>query len=203
MPRSPLRHLAFAVPAAVAVALTATGSVALAAPVPTSPSAVSTLVDAGVRLAPTEAPTPRTATMSVEGAGPYLLGTHLRVLSGAGLLDWIVRRPGAGNVVDAGATGAWAGDILLTFRDSKLVEIGTATSTVESPTGATVGMSFKDVAHRYGERGELIANKAGEQAFVVRHGDMVELFTGHPIRSGVGYFQVGRADFTEQAFLAR
>ncbi|MGW5579028.1 hypothetical protein [Micromonospora chokoriensis] len=38
------------------------------------------------------------------------------------------------------------------------------------------------------------------EAYLVRIGSRVELFTGHPIRPGVGYFQVGPASFVERNF---
>lgn len=145
---------------------------------------------------------PACARMSVDGAGPYRMGIDLRVLTEAGLVDGIVRRPGVANIVDAGATGTWSGRILLVFRDNRLVDIGTATSAVCSPAGATVGMSFKQVATIYGGRGEFLTNKDGSRGYVVRFGDRVELFSDHPIRSGVGAFSVGEADYTEQHFLA-
>ncbi|WP_285689578.1 hypothetical protein [Actinoplanes sp. NBRC 103695] len=52
----------------------------------------------------------------------------------------------------------------------------------------------------YGRRGHLIHNAAGEPAYVVHVGARVELFTGHPIREGAGYFQVGPANFILRNF---
>lgn len=62
-------------------------------------------------------------------------------------------------------------------------------------------MSFDELEAIYGRRGSLIRNDAGDaEAYLVRVGSRVELFTGHPIRPGVGYFQVGPASFLERNF---
>ncbi|MGN9813027.1 hypothetical protein ACTMSW_27200 [Micromonospora sp. BQ11] len=137
--------------------------------------------------------------LSVRGAGPFRIGARFDRLSAAGLIDWVA--PGCTGVVHAGVTGDWAGVILLAFRDGRLVEVGTATVPPRSPSGASVGMSFDQLEEIYGPRGSLIWNDAGdESAYLVRFGSRVELFTGHPIRSGVGYFQVGPASFVERTF---
>ncbi|MEH0985939.1 hypothetical protein [Micromonospora sp. CPCC 205556] len=140
--------------------------------------------------------------LSVRGAGAYRIGADLATLTAAGRISWTA--PGCSGVVHAGATGAWAGVILLAFRDGRLVEVGTATAPPRSPAGAMVGMSFEELAEIYGRRGALIRNDAGDaSAYLVRFGSRVELFTGHPIRPGVGYFQVGPADFVERNFRQR
>ncbi|MGC4848632.1 hypothetical protein ACLQ3F_15445 [Micromonospora sp. DT15] len=137
--------------------------------------------------------------LSVGGVGVYRIGASLAALTANGHVDWTA--PGCGSVVHAGATGSWAGVILLAFRDGRLVEVGTATAPPRSPAGATVGMSFDELEAIYGRRGSLIRNDAGDaEAYLVRVGSRVELFTGHPIRPGVGYFQVGPASFVERNF---
>lgn len=138
--------------------------------------------------------------MSVRGAGPFRIGARLARLSADGLIASPV--PGCGTgVVHTGVTGAWAGKILLTFRDGRLVTVGTATTPPRSPAGGSVGMTFAQLEEIYGPRGELIGNDAGtESAYLVRVGSRVELFTGHPIRPGVGYFQVGPASVVERGF---
>ncbi|MET8358306.1 hypothetical protein [Micromonospora sp. NPDC005171] len=137
--------------------------------------------------------------LSVRGAGVYRIGASLAALTTNGHIDWTA--PGCGGVVHAGATGSWAGVILLAFRNGRLVEVGTATAPPRSPAGATVGMSFDELEAIYGRRGSLIRNDAGDaEAYLVRIGSRVELFTGHPIRPGVGYFQVGPASFVERNF---
>ncbi|MFG3707557.1 hypothetical protein ACGF7U_22915 [Micromonospora sp. NPDC047670] len=141
----------------------------------------------------------QTQVISVRGAGPFRIGASLARLSAAGLIDWVA--PGCGGVVHAGVTGAWAGVILLAFRDGRLVEVGTATAPPHSPAGAAVGMTFAELEEIYGRRGALIRNDAGDaSAYLVRFGSRVELFTGHPIRPGVGYLQVGLASFVERTF---
>ncbi|SCF24900.1 hypothetical protein [Micromonospora chokoriensis] len=137
--------------------------------------------------------------LGVGGAGAYRIGASLAALTAAGHIDWTASS--CGGVVHAGATGSWAGVILLAFRDGRLVEVGTATAPPHSPAGASVGMSFAELEDIYGRRGSLIRNDAGDaEAYLVRVGSRVELFTGHPIRPGVGYFQVGPASFVERNF---
>ena len=70
-----------------------------------------------------------------------------------------------------------------------------ASAASRSPSGASVGMSWAELESIYGRRGHLIHNDAGDPAYVVRTGARVELFTGHPIRAGAGYFQTGPANF--------
>ncbi|MGX4655396.1 hypothetical protein ACWCHM_17030 [Micromonospora sp. SCSIO 07396] len=140
-----------------------------------------------------------TDLLDVRGAGPFRIGASLNRLTAAGLIDWTVVE--CDGVVQAGVTGEWAGVILVAFRNGRLVEVGTATAPPRSPAGASVGMSFAEVARIYGRRGAFIRNDAGDAtAYLVRFGSRVELFTGHPIRPGVGYFQVGRADHVERNF---
>ncbi|MGN9767138.1 hypothetical protein ACTMS2_18485 [Micromonospora sp. SD12] len=137
--------------------------------------------------------------ISVRGAGPFRIGADLARLSAAGLIDWVA--PGCAGTVHTGVTGAWAGKILLTFRDGRLVEVGTATAPPRTPAGAGVGMSFAALEEIYGPRGSMIRNDAGDaSAYLVRVGSRVELFTGHPIRPGVGYLQVGLAYVVERGF---
>lgn len=140
-----------------------------------------------------------TDVLSVRGAGPFRIGVTQRSLADAGLLTGIATQPGC-PIVRAGATGEWAGKILLAFRNGRLAEVGTATAPPRSPAGAQVGMSWADLESVYGRRGHLIHNAAGEPAYVVHVGARVELFTGHPIRAGAGYFQVGPANFILRNF---
>ncbi|MEU4528981.1 hypothetical protein AB0F49_12195 [Micromonospora ureilytica] len=137
--------------------------------------------------------------LSVRGAGVYRIGASLAALTRNGHVGWTA--PGCDGVVRTGVTGSWAGVLLLAFRDGRLVEVGTATAPPRSPAGASVGMSFDELEAIYGRRGSLIRNDAGDaEAYLVRVGSRVELFTGHPIRPGVGYFQVGPASFVERNF---
>jgi hypothetical protein len=141
-----------------------------------------------------------TSVLSVRGAGPYRIGARQDTLAAAGLIGWVATQPGC-NVVRAGATGDWAGVILLAFRNGRLAEVGTATTPPRSPAGASVGMSWAGLEEIYGSRGHLVHNADGAQAYVVRNGSRVELYTGHPIRAGVGYFQVGPANFVLRNFV--
>ncbi|MEV1145324.1 hypothetical protein [Micromonospora sp. NPDC049799] len=193
-----------------------TGVLALTAvlPVTVASPAVASVRGAAVTATPAEFPATRITApvtgraadqhahpevLSVRGAGPFRIGARLDRLSAAGLIGWVA--PGCTGVVHAGVTGDWAGVILLAFRNGRLVEVGTATVPPRSPAGASVGMSFDQLEEIYGPRGSLIWNDAGdESAYLVRFGSRVELFTGHPIRSGVGYFQVGPASFVERTF---
>ncbi|MBQ1073860.1 hypothetical protein KBX06_11920 [Micromonospora sp. C31] len=137
--------------------------------------------------------------ISVRGAGPFRIGAALARLTAAGLIDWVA--PDCDGTVHTGVTGAWAGKILLTFRDGRLVGVGTASAPPRTPAGAGVGMSFTALEEIYGPRGSMIRNDAGDaSAYLVRVGSRVELFTGHPFRPGVGYLQVGPASVVERGF---
>ncbi|WP_405093553.1 hypothetical protein OG767_12515 [Micromonospora sp. NBC_01392] len=149
--------------------------------------------------APAPGPASEVEVLSVGGAGPYRIGARLDRLVAAGLIDWTA--PGCPGVTYAGVTGAWAGKIMLGFRDGRLTSVGTATVPPRSPAGASVGMSFAALEDIYGTRGSLIRNDAGDaEAYLVRFGSRVELFTGHPIRPGVGYYEAGPASFVEAGF---
>lgn len=139
--------------------------------------------------------------MSVLGAGPYRIGADFFELQAAGHLTWTVLHCDA--VVEAGSAGAWLGKLILAFKNWKLVEVGTATAPPRSPMGGGVGESFDELERIYGPLGSMITNDDGTQsAYLVRFGSRVELYTGHPIRDGVGYFQVGPASFVEYRFRA-
>ncbi|MET8835203.1 hypothetical protein ABZV78_14985 [Micromonospora sp. NPDC004540] len=181
------------------------GLLALTAAVPMTVAAPASAGAPAARATADRAPLggPSAATqvevLSVRGTGPYRIGARLDRLAAAGLIDWTV--PGCAGVRHAGATGAWAGVILLAFRNGRLVSVGTATVPPRSPAGASVGMSFAELERVYGRRGALIRNDAGDaEAYLVRYGSRVELFTGHPIRPGAGYFEVGPASFVERNF---
>jgi hypothetical protein len=140
------------------------------------------------------------SVLSVRGAGPYRIGARLQELTASGLISWTDTLPDC-DVVYAGATGDWAGVIIVAFRNGRLVAVGTATAPPVSPSGASVGMAWDQFEEIYGSRGEFVYNDDGDRAYAVRIGAGVELYTGHPIRSGVGYFQAGRANFILGNFL--
>lgn len=177
--------------------LTGLLALTIVAPVSTPASAAAPVARATADHPPATAPAAE--VLSVRGAGPYRIGARLDRLSAAGLIDWTA--PGCAGVVAAGATGAWAGVIMLAFRNGRLVSVGTATVPPRSPAGASVGMSFAELERIYGRRGALIRNDAGDaEAYLVRFGSRVELYTGHPIRPGVGWYEAGLASHVERAF---
>ncbi|WNM39915.1 hypothetical protein RMN56_00740 [Micromonospora halotolerans] len=181
------------------------GLLALATVAPVTAAPASAGVPAGratadpAPAAPVGASAAEVEVLSVRGAGPYRIGVRLDRLAAAGLIDWTAA--GCAGVQYAGVTGAWAGKIMLAFRDGRLVSVGTATVPPRSPAGASVGMSFAELERIYGRRGALIRNDAGDaEAYLVRFGSRVELFTGHPIRPGVGFYEAGVASHVERAF---
>jgi hypothetical protein len=143
---------------------------------------------------------PAGSVLSVRGAGPYRIGARLQTLQEAGLIDWVAP-PQECDVVFTGVTGEWSGLLILGFRAGRLVEVGTATAPPLSPAGASVGTSWSQLEDIYGSRGRLIYDNDGQQAYVVRIGSRVELYTEHPIRGGVGYFQAGLANFVLRNFM--
>ncbi|WP_203786699.1 hypothetical protein [Paractinoplanes rishiriensis] len=177
----------FSFPRFVIVAALALGVLVPAA----APASAGTVTDASAE-----------QVLSVRGAGPYRIGARLQTLQEAGLIGWVAP-PQECDVVLTGVTGDWSGVLILGFRAGRLVEVGTATVPPRSPAGASVGMSWDQLEDIYGRRGRLIHNNNGNQAYVVRIGSRVELYTDHPIRDGVGYFQAGPADFVLRNFLGR
>lgn len=102
-----------------------------------SPTGGSTPATAGASLATaTLVGHSHPQVLSVHGARAYRIGVSLAALTAAGRLDWTA--PGCGGVVHAGATGSWAGVLMLAFRDGRLVAVGTATAPPRSPAGAMV-----------------------------------------------------------------
>ncbi|MEU8312405.1 hypothetical protein [Micromonospora sp. NPDC048887] len=179
---------------ALAAAVPVAAPAASAAPVRTA----ATGGDAGTPVRARSA-VPENAVLSVRGAGPFRIGARLDRLVAAGLIDWTA--PGCPGVVHAGVTGSWAGAILLAFRDGRLVSVGTATAPPRSPAGGSVGMSFAELERVYGPRGSMIPNDAGDaEAYLVRFGSRVELFSDHPIRPGAGYYEAGLASYVERGF---
>ncbi|HEU4426269.1 MAG TPA: hypothetical protein VFR67_27335 [Pilimelia sp.] len=137
--------------------------------------------------------------LSVQGAGPYRIGRPLATLTEAGLIDGVAPY-GCRDIVGAGATGRWAGKILLVFRRGVLISIGTASGSVRSPASVGPGTSFEQAERVYGKRGRPVRSAAGVTGYVVGVGPMVELFTGHPIRLGIGWYEVGPRGFSLRAF---
>jgi hypothetical protein len=182
-------------PRFIAVGVLALGLLVTAA----APASASSRAE-GSQRAGTVLDGPAGSVLSVRGAGPYRIGARLQALQEAGLIDWVAP-PQECDVVFTGVTGEWSGALILGFRAGRLVEIGTATAPPLSPAGASVGMGWSQLEDIYGSRGRLIYNNDGEQAYVVRIGARVELYTGHPIREGVGYFQAGPANFVLKNFL--
>ncbi|MDG4831539.1 hypothetical protein O7627_19765 [Solwaraspora sp. WMMD1047] len=192
-------------PRFVAVGVLALGLLVMAAlPGSASPRAAGPAYTelAGLTSAGTAMELPVGSVLSVRGAGPYRIGARLQALHEAGLIDWVTP-PQECDVVLTGVTGEWSGALILAFRAGRLVEVGTATVPPRSPAGASVGMSWSELESIYGDRGRLIRNPDGEQAYVVRIGSRVELYTGHPIRAGVGYFQAGLANFVLRNFMGQ
>ena len=192
-------------PRLVAVGVLALGLLATAA-APASASSraggPASVQRAGSTSAGTVLDVPAESVLSVHGAGPYRIGARLQALQEAGLIDWVAPTQPC-DVVFTGVTGDGAGVLILGFRAGRLVEVGTATIPPRSPAGASVGMSWSELEDIYGSRGRLIDNNEGEQAYVVRIGSRVELYTGHPIREGVGYYQAGPANFVLSNFLGQ
>jgi hypothetical protein len=137
--------------------------------------------------------------LSVHGAGPYRIDRRLATLTGAGLIDGVAPY-GCRDIVGAGATGRWAGKILLVFRRGILISIGTASGSVRSPAGVGPGTSFEQAEKIYGKRGRPVRSTAGVTGYIVGVGPMVELFTGHPIRPGIGWYEVGPRGFSLRGF---
>ncbi|BCJ49090.1 hypothetical protein Asp14428_05650 [Actinoplanes sp. NBRC 14428] len=129
--------------------------------------------------------------LRVTGAGPYRIGVALSRLTEAGLVDAVATDPDRPGTASAVSTGDWAGQLLLTFHRGALMVVETATGDVRTAAGARVGMSFDEVAARYGKAGRFVTLPGGGRGYLVRVGRLALLFGDHPIRPGVGSIQAG------------
>ncbi len=143
--------------------------------------------------------------LSTQGIGPYRLGMRGSELEYEGLLGSAtpVNSTDCPELYNVAATGTYAGTLLLVLRDNVLIEIGTAGGRpVRSPEGVRVGDALDSVPTTYGARASGRTGANGLPGFVVTEGDRVLLFTGHPIRSGIGWFAAGYADHTDATFVS-
>ncbi len=142
--------------------------------------------------------------MSADGVGPYKIGARVEELRKSGLLGELdpVDAKRCPELYYAAAGGKYEGTFLLVIRHQVLVQLGTGPDVrvrIPDGTAATAG-SWREVRRIYGKRGAMIKDSEGKQGFLARDGDRVMLFSGHPIRPGIGYITVGMADYVEHVF---
>ncbi len=142
--------------------------------------------------------------MSVDGVGPYKIGARVEQLRKAGLLGELTTldEKRCRELYRADASGTYSGTFQLVIRHQVLVEIGTAGGDLDLRTreGAGIGMSWPEIRKLYGQRGAMVKDSTGKRGFLVKDGDRVMLFSGHPVRPGIGYVAIGMADHTEHVF---
>jgi hypothetical protein len=166
---------------------------------------VSVAVGESPSAAPTTSAPADPWVLSTAGIGPYHLGAHITDLTSAGLLGTSTPIDPAEcpDLVSVAATGMYAGTLLLVVRHTVLVQIGTAGGgPVRSPEGVRVGDDLASATTLYGTLGTTHTGADGLPGLVVATGDRVLLFTGHPIRSGIGWFAAGYSDYTEATFVS-
>jgi hypothetical protein len=108
------------------------------------------------------------------------------------------------DLLSVGATGMYEGTLLLVVRHTRLVQIGTAggDGPVTSTEGVKVGDTLESAQATYGSSGTMHTGAAGLPGLVVPAGDRVLLFSGHPIRPGIGWYAAGYTDYTQSTFLS-
>jgi hypothetical protein len=157
---------------------------------------------------PSTAPTTATAdpwVLDTDGIGPYRLGMRSAELAYEGLMGTAtpINSADCPELYSVAATGTYAGTLLLVLRHNVLVQIGTAGGgPVHSPEGVRVGDTLDSARTTYGTRATARTGADGLPGLVVTAGDRVLLFTGHPIRPGIGWFAAGYANHTEATFVS-
>jgi hypothetical protein len=103
---------------------------------------------------------------TVDGAGPYQLGTTLTALQAAGQ----IAEPGTPETcnmnTNAKGTGVWK-DINLSFHpDGKLYMVVNRSATIPTPSGAWIGMTLASLSSIYGNLGQELT-VGGHTAYLV------------------------------------
>jgi hypothetical protein len=109
------------------------------------------------------------SVLAADGIGPYQVGASLSHLRSRGLVRNLADSVNCdASFKQAEATGRYAGKLSLSFSDSRLTDVATASNALVTPSGARVGMSAEELQRIYGSRGTLITGVSGNQAFSVR-----------------------------------
>ena len=134
----------------------------------TSSTAPRVTASASAAVSPTPPPTDPGTVFAADGVGPYLIGAQLIEMQGRALVTGAADSQTCAGTTTAAATGRYAGVISLSFVGGQLVSVRTASSTLVTPSGAKVGMTFADAQTLYGGRGTLITAPSGTKAMVLR-----------------------------------
>lgn len=147
---------------------TAAPSLAQNSPDPTTvPSASPASSPVGTP-SPTESTTDAATVLAANGIGPYVVGAQMSELQSQGLVTNIEPSFHCDDSWQNGeATGRYADKLHLTFFLGGLIDIGTDSTDLVTPSGARVGMLLTEIQSIYGGRGTLITGTSGNQAFSV------------------------------------
>jgi hypothetical protein len=142
---------------------------AQASPTSTAAPTATATASPGASASPTASPSPA-VQFTVDGAGPYQLGTTLQALQDAGQLDEV--QTGGATCPDnttARGKGVWK-DIRLSFRkNGTLYVVVNRSTTIPTPSGAWLGNSLAALESIYGNLGQELM-KGTAVAYLVTTG---------------------------------
>ena len=151
---------------------TAVPSLAQNSPDPTTAPSASPSPSSIETPSPTESAThPATdpaTVLAADGIGPYVVGARLSELQSQGLITNVEPSFDCDDSWQhAEATGRYADELFVTSFLGRLIDIGTGSTDLVTPSGARVGMLLTEIQRIYGSRGTLITGTSGNQAFSV------------------------------------
>ena len=157
---------------------TAVPSLVQTGPEPTTVPSASPSPSSIETASPTESathPTTDPATvLAADGIGPYVIGARMSDLQSQALITNIEPSFNCDDLWQhAEATGRYAHELVVTFYLGRLIDIGTDSTDLVTPSGARVGMLLADIQSIYGRRGTLITGTSGNQAFSVHVPDTI------------------------------
>jgi hypothetical protein len=117
--------------------------------------------------APTPPVTDSATVFGADGIGPYLVGTPLVQLQSDLLVTGVTDSTTCAGLINAGATGSYAGTISLAFSGGKLASVRTTSTALVTPSGTKIGTPLADAQTLYGSRAEVVTGPSGGKALLI------------------------------------